>query len=221
MFDYDREYSGFKSEVESMCTRPAELERVRNEFKLFEERGWQKYIVVLARIMRGIEEDGFLFDEICTELGSARNSYALRKFRRGETDVNGLLGSRKGEEILFNDALRLTFSIHSPHDDFNVRSEINLDNILDPIVRQSGLFYKQKLLRNDNNPDCGHRMYQEELLVLSTASIPDEDVSLIVNETKESSEEEAERLRKYLIIRVRVIWYERTPEEALRRERRF
>ena len=221
MFDYEREYSEFKSTVESMCTKPAELERVRKEFKLFEERGWQKYIVVLSKVVRGVQKDGFLFNEICTELGSARNSYALRKFRGGETDVNGLLGSRKGEEILFNDALRLTFSIHSPHDDFNVRSEINLDNILDPIVKQSGLFYQQKILRNEKPADTSHSRLQEELLVLSTAPISEEDFSLIVNETRESTDDEAARLRKYLIIKVKVTWYEKTPEEALRRERRF
>ena len=203
MFDYDREYSGFKSEVESMCTKPAELERVRNEFKLFEERGWQKYIVVLSKIMRAIRNSGYSG----TEGGSARDSYALRMYSHSP-GYEGLIGNRRGEEILFNDALRMNYKIEEAHMHMNRTQIRTLDRILDPIVRDSGLQVRQKITKDRMTNGVNFKGFQEELIVLSDEPIPDEDFNLILNETEESSECEAERLRKYLIVKLNVDWWE-------------
>ncbi len=208
MFDYEKEYSDFKNHLYEICTSQEERKRIDEEFELFERRGWQKYIVILSKIITGLEKDDVLqFDlaRTCHEGGSSYDSYVLRKFRGENADVlRNLLTDNRSRGYLFNDALRLMFSIHSFDKNMNIKSIQHLDAILDPIVKESGLHYAQNL---KSGPYPWAKECNVELLVLSESKIPEEDFELIVNETRRSTPEEADRLRKYLIVKFSVVWH--------------
>lgn len=102
--------------------------------------------------------------------------------------------------------------MQSNHDEHNVKSLEHLDAIFDPIVKESGLYYAQKILKNGASPLSYITAFQEELLVLSETPIPNADIELIATETRNSTEEEANRLRKYLIVKFSVTRYDHIPD---------
>ncbi len=195
--DEKRRWKEFRESVDALCTTEREKKRVGKEFALFEERGWENYILLMKDIMKAMNPESGL----CVQGGSVCDSYALEKYRTGETGELRLLLNEKGRQILFNDALRMNYVLENP-DSLMMEKIRNLDDVLDPIVLSSGLFKAQRLYEDTtNDPAVARRMV--EFLVLSNEPIDEDDMDLIANETRNSTPEEAGRLREYLIVKIR------------------
>ena len=94
----------------------------------------------------------------------------------------------EAKSILFNDALRVRIKyINVMGLSKGVLEEFQKK--LDSMSSELGLKYKEKLIQNN-----------EERIIVSNTVIPTEDLDLIKNEQRDSTEEENEVLRKYLII---------------------
>ncbi len=200
-----KKWQQLKRDIEALPRTTKEKKRIDAEFKLFEERGWEKYILFLCEVMKALKKKGVAGAE---NGGSACDSYVLGKLSmERDKELKDLFSNERACQILFNDALRMNWNILWPHDEYTEKSIRELDALLDPLVKKSGLHVAQNIQkvypqrRGDNG-----RITVVEHIVLSTASIPDEDMYLILHEKRESSPEEAARLRKYLIIKVTVEW---------------
>lgn len=181
-------YEEFKNRVLEVCRSAEETKRVQEEFALFEQRGWEKYVVLAADIIAKVETriKPIIFG------GSCWDSYAIRKAVDPHYDWSGLLQDKKSHDILFNDALRLDYSVVWAFDDWLVRDLIKLDSVLNECLAISGLHVKEVITKNEAT--------KEERMIISFSPIPEEDIALIAHETRQSTPEEADNLRKYLII---------------------
>lgn len=195
MADTERKWAEFRETVESLCTTEMEKKRVEEEFILFEERGREKYILLMADIMKEVNMR-------CTLRGCVSASHALEKYRTGDKTVQfPLIPDGTGSRTLFNDALRMNF-VFGHTSESRLRDEIRrLDDVLDPIVLSSGLFKDQRLYEDmTDDPLVINR--KVEFLVLSSRPIDEDDMDLIVNETGKIPPEEAERLGKYIVVKI-------------------
>lgn len=179
-------YSDFKKRAEEVCIREDEKNRLKEEFDLFKKRGWEKYICFLA-------------DVLPTTLipyigGSCLDSYALRKVIEPQKEMLGLLKDEKCHDILFGDALRLNYPVKGLFKEDVVRNLMELHTFLDDCVVGSKLFSKEVITSKENEKSI--------LMIISALPIPDDDVELIANESKDSTPEEASRLMQYLIINI-------------------
>ena len=52
--DERKRWTSFRETVDSLCTTEREKERIEAEFSLFEKRGWEKYILLMAEIMKAM-----------------------------------------------------------------------------------------------------------------------------------------------------------------------
>ena len=166
-----------------------EKARIMEEDDLFEKRGWKKYIFAIGKHFS--EERQFPSDFFG---GSARDSYLLYKVSFPDTVNTTLLTNEEAKSILFNDALRVRIKyIHVKSLSKGILEEFQrkLDNMSSVL----GLKYKEKLIQNT-----------EERIIVSNTDIPTEDFDLINNEKKDSSKEEIEVLRKYLIIVLKIYY---------------
>lgn len=190
----DRAYRLFRNALNS-CETEAEKERVKEEISLFEGRGWVEYFSVLEKL---ISEFRDLSGEMPVYMNkSVLDSYAMYRTRNIFKD-NKLLRDEKAKGILFNDALRLDISVYNA--EFNKqllrRNEI-IRRPLDEILLESGLNYEILETRRTD-------LSIEQLIIVSTSDIPKKDIDVILNEKKESSKEETDILRKYLILNFKV-----------------
>ena len=195
MADTERKWAEFRETVESLCSTEMEKKRVEKEFTLFEERGREKYILLMADIMKEVNMR-------CTLRGCVSASYALEKYRTGDKTVQFChILDGTGSRTLFNDALRMNFVLEHTSES-RLRDEIRkLDDVLDPIVLSSGLFKDQRLYEDmTDDPLVINR--KVEFLILSTEPIDEDDMDLIVNETGKITPEEAERLGKYIVVKI-------------------
>ena len=195
MADTERKWAEFRETVESLCSTEMEKKRVEKEFTLFEERGREKYILLMADIMKEVNMR-------CTLRGCVSASYALEKYRTGDKTVQfPLILDGTCSRTLFNDALRMNFVLEHTSES-RLRDEIRkLDDVLDPIVLSSGLFKDQRLYEDmTDDPLVINR--KVEFLVLSSEPIDEDDMDLIVNETGKITPEEAERLGKYIVVKI-------------------
>ena len=195
MADTERKWAEFRETVESLCSTEREKKRVEEEFTLFEERGREKYILLMANIMKEVNVR-------CTLRGCVSAFYALEKYRTGDKTVQfPLILDGQGSRTLFNDALRMNFVLEHTSES-RLRDEIRrLDDVLDPIVLSSGLFKDQRLYEDmTDDPLVINR--KVEFLILSTEPIDEDDMDLIVNETGKITPEEAERLGKYIVVKI-------------------
>ena len=165
------------------------IARIEEEAELFEKRGWCDYISFLYDLIPFLEREHFFLWK------SARNSHilnhALYLFDRDMTNDD------KQRQILFNDALRLdAFSpicFEGSVDDFRTK-------IIDQIflyLKEYGLLYKEVVFDSE-------KAESNTLLIISRNNIPDDDVDIILNETRECSDSETEVLRKYLLLTIRI-----------------
>ena len=195
MADTERKWAEFRETVESLCSTEMEKKRVAKEFTLFEERGREKYILLMADIMKEVNMR-------CTLRGCVSASYALEKYRTGDKTVQfPLILDGQGSRTLFNDALRINYVLEHTSES-RLRDEIRrLDDALDPIVLSSGLFKDQRLYEDmTDDPLVINR--KVEFLVLFSRPIDEDDMDLIVNETGKITPEEAERLGKYIVVKI-------------------
>lgn len=161
----------------------AEKARVMEEDALFRERGWTKYILAIGNYFAEERKQECLFFG-----GSARDSYLLYKVSFPETTNRDLLESETAKQILFNDALRLRIR-YVYIDRFLQEKLFEFQKKLDIMTCDLGLKYREKLVSNN-----------KERIVISENSIPDEDFDIINSETKNSTEEVNDILRKYFIV---------------------
>ncbi len=200
-------YDSFKKSVMALELDDDEKKRVEEEFSLFESRGWESYIPLISKILGGVRDDDSLFSEVCSIGGSAYDSYALRKLNTPDNDIKGMLSNKKGRDILFNDTLRLNFALHYPHNDFTISNLIKLVRIIE---RSMGGQYCTEMFSKRIRPGKDEdylSLINEETLIVSPFPIPRGELSLISYETKDSDTEEAEILRKYLLIKIRTVFY--------------
>ncbi len=184
-------YSELQKRVEGVCQRQDEKQRIEEEFIFFEKRDWEEYVSFLAEILS-------LTQNNLTPIklgGSCLDSYVLRKFLEPQKELLSLLKDEKCRNILFNDALRLDFFITWSREEWIIRDLKKLDNIFENGIKDSGLQMREIITKEKGD--------KEEKVIISTSLIPDEDVSLIANETKESTAEETSKLLKYLIITIK------------------
>lgn len=166
-----------------------EKARIMEEDDLFEKRGWKKYILAIGKYFPdGMQYPWDFFG------GSVRDSYLLYKVSFPNKVNTTLLTNEKAKKILFNDALRLKIK----YINVNTLSRGILEEFqrkLDNMYSVLGLKYKEKLIQNN-----------EERIIVSNTDIPTEDFDLINNEERDSTEEENEVLRRYLIIVLKVYY---------------
>ena len=184
------EFNLLKSKARNYTFRDAGVTRLEEEVALFEDRQWCNYVALLSELIPYLEKEHFILWK------SARNSYLLNKaIYFSERDITN---DHKQKAILFNDALRLDaftpICFESSVAAF--RAKI-MDQIL-CYLKEYGLFYKEVVFDNE-------KAESNTLLIISNSNnIPDEDVDVILNETKESSGSEAEVLRKYFLLTIRI-----------------
>ena len=179
-----RSYEEMLNYVLSISTEE-EKARIKEEDKLFEKRGWKKYILFIGNCFsEDRKADWNAYS------GSARDSYLLYKVSFPEKINSTLLIREKAKGILFNDALRVNINdvfIES----FLIKKLENFHRKLESISSELGLKYKKILIQD-----------KKERIIVSNTDIPTEVFDLINNEKKESNEEENKVLRKYLIINI-------------------
>lgn len=168
-----------------------EKARIMEEDDLFEKRGWKKYILAIGKYFPdGMQYPWDFFG------GSVRDSYLLYKVSFPNKVNSTLLKNKEAKNILFNDALRLKIKY------------INVDTLSKGILEEFqgklknmssvlGLEYIRESIQNNKEKI---KEKNEERIIVSNTVIPTEDLDLIKNEKKDSTEEENEVLRKYLII---------------------
>lgn len=172
-------------------SKEEEKARIMEEDDLFEKRGWKKYILAIGKYF----PDGMQYP--CDFFGgSVRDSYLLYKVSFPNKINRTLLENKEAKNILFNDALRLKIKyIHVDTLSIGILEEFqgklkNMSSVL-------GLEYIRESIRNNKEKI---KEKNEERIIVSNTVIPTEDLDLIKNEKKDSTEEENEVLRKYLII---------------------
>ena len=168
-----------------------EKARIMEEDDLFEKRGWKKYILAIGKYFPdGMQYPWDFFG------GSVRDSYLLYKVSFPNKINRTLLENKEAKNILFNDALRLKIKyIHVDTLSKGILEEFqgklkNMSSVL-------GLEYIRESIQNNKEKI---KEKNEERIIVSNTVIPTEDLDLIKNEKKDSTEEENEVLRKYLII---------------------
>ena len=168
-----------------------EKARIKEEDELFEERGWKKYILFIGNCFSEDRKADWN-----SYGGSARDSYLLYKVSFPDTVNTTLLTNEEAKSILFNDALRVRIRyIHVDTLSKGILEEFqgklkNMSSVL-------GLEYIRESIQNNKEKI---KEKNEERIIVSNTVIPTEDLDLIKNEKRDSTEEENEVLRKYLII---------------------
>ena len=185
-----RSYEEMLNYVLSISTKE-EKARIMEEDMLFEERGWKKYILFIGNCFSEDRKADWN-----SYGGSARDSYLLYKVSFPDTVNTTLLTNEEAKSILFNDALRLKIKyIHVDTLSKGILEEFqgklkNMSSVL-------GLEYNRESIQNNKEKI---KEKNEERIIVSNTVIPTEDLDLIKNEKRDSTEEENEVLRKYLII---------------------
>ena len=185
-----RSYEEMLNYVLSISTEE-EKARIKEEDKLFEKRGWKKYILFIGNCFSEDRKADWN-----SYGGSARDSYLLYKVSFPNKVNSTLLNNKESKNILFNDALRLKIKyIHVDTLSKGILEEFqgklkNMSSVL-------GLEYNRELIQNNKEII---KENNEERIIVSNTVIPTEDLDLIKNERRDSTEEENEVLRKYLII---------------------
>ena len=185
-----RSYEEMLNYVLSISTKE-EKARIMEEDMLFEERGWKKYILFIGNCFSEDRKADWN-----SYGGSARDSYLLYKVSFPDTVNTTLLTNEEAKSILFNDALRVRIRyIHVDTLSKGILEEFqgklkNMSSVL-------GLEYIRESIQNNKEKI---KEKNEERIIVSNTVIPTEDLDLIKNEKRDSTEEENEVLRKYLII---------------------
>ena len=183
-----RSYEEMLNYVLSISTEE-EKTRIKEEDKLFEKRGWKKYILFIGNCFS--EDRQFDWNAYS---GSARDSYLLYKVSFPDKINSTLLIRKRAKEILFNDALRVNIK-HVFIESYLIKKREEFHRKLDSMSSELGLKYKRILIQNN-----------EERIIVSSTDIPTEDFDLINNEKKDSNYEENDILRKYLIIVLKIYY---------------
>ena len=184
MFDYDREYAEFKFRVEYDYTTAKEKAKIKKELALFEQLDWQKYIVILPKVIQRIEEyaqydDSYTIrDTDC----SLFNTYAFLKFISQEFDAYGFPRDYKNsKESLSKSAISLTFYIQPTGENLNFN---HIARCLEPIIEESGLYCSQRILNNVTASHLCDPTFQEALYIFSTSPIPISDTDSLSKENR-------------------------------------
>ncbi len=185
-----RSYEDLLNYVLSISTKE-EKARIMEENELFEKRGWKKYILAIGKYFPdGMQYPWDFFG------GSVRDSYLLYKVSFPNRVNSTLLKNKEAKSILFNDALRLKIK-YIKVDTLSRGILEEFQRKLDNMSSVLGLEYIRESIQNNKEKI---KEKNEERIIVSNTVIPTEDLDLIKNEKRDSTEEENEVLRKYLII---------------------
>ena len=181
------EYSEFKSKAENICLREDEKKRIATEFALFEERGWEEYVVLLADILGRIASVKHVHLS-----GSYKDSYAISKVVNPAGDIS----CRQEDGELFPSGLNFcSLAIWRPVE-FWITGKIRKnDEIIRNAVDSSGLYVRRVEGKAERD--------RIETTVVSTVPVSDEDVKTAVKSHDDFTPEEKDRMKKYLIITIR------------------
>jgi len=181
-----------KEELLLKCDKE-ETQRISEEIELFEKRNWNNYVYFLIGLLKELP--------ICTYIGgSIANSYLIRKiFIEFEKDEEAFLNRTLVKEILFNDALRLRLDMPGP---FTV-IEKRINKILEYINNKiSEIGFYKKEISEIHGYKRGYVKSITKLIVLSERELTEDEFTTIINEKRDSTEEENVLLRSILIIKI-------------------
>ena len=181
-YGFDSDFIGFKG---------IEAVRIKKEAEIFQKRGWQEYILFLAAFLKELDKTGVKYTHSSK---SAMDSYLLAKMVDPDFFDEHKVHNDNSLSYLENDALRLALNVVTIRDNFKSEFEA-IDKALKSALDKYPL--KMKEILRENSCDK-----MSELTILSHDAIPQEHIEIVQNETKESSDYEAEVLRKYLIITI-------------------
>ena len=167
-----------------------EIKRIDKEDRLFHDRGWEKYILFLANVLVDLS------DILCMTGLSALDSYVLFKAVHPEEKNLRLLHSVYSEEVLFNDALRLSVDIVYAFEDRLIKLAREVSEVLEYHFREEGLQYHESIIPNSQYS------HGSELIIVGNEFPSEKDRNVVLSEKRESTEEENSILRRYLLIRV-------------------
>ena len=169
-----------------------EESRIEEEISLFKERGWEHYVLFLSNLLPELRRS----DALSSLSKSALDSYFLYKAENGPSINHDKLRDSKAKSILLNDALRLDINLVGLKFMWEEKLQ-SINDIIESNIKEHNLFSAERL-NNSTQDDAS------ETLILSTSRIPESDVKIILNEKTESTEEESEILRKYLIMKISI-----------------
>ena len=181
------DYPEFRRKAENVCVKEDEKKRIAAEFAVFEERGWEKYVVLLTEILGRIASVKHVHPS-----GSYKDSYAIAKVVNPAGDIS----CRQEDGELFPSGLSFcSLAIWRPVE-FWITGKIRKnDEIIRNAVDSPGLYVRRAEGKAERD--------RIETTVVSTVPVPDEDVKTAVKSHDDFTPEEKERMKKYLIITVR------------------
>ena len=195
MADTERKWTELTEGVLSLCTTTPERDVVRDELRLFEKKGWKRFVLLLAAVFNSLNES----NPGAGESGSVFSSRAL-SLLRGKSAFVSAEDFREG-------ALTVDFNIWWPGNRYTERSMEMLDGILASCVSASGLYAAQDYAVL--SPVEGKDHLDKEMVlvrVISTSPVTEDDMALILSRG-EKTKEEKKRLGRFLVIRETVDWF--------------
>ena len=187
-------FNNYPSLVQFVKEQTSEKEesRIEEEISLFQERGWEHYVLFLSNLLPELRRS----DALPSLSKSALDSYFLYKAENGPSINHDKLRDSKAKSILLNDALRLDINLVGLKFMWEEKLQ-SINDIIESNIKEHNLFSAERL--NMNTQDKA-----SETLILSTSKIPEADINIIMNEKTESTKAESEILRKYLLIRITI-----------------
>lgn len=185
-------YLGLVQYVREHSTDKEEIARIEEEIRLFEERGWEEYVLFLANLLPRLNKS----EALPFLSKSALDSYFLYKAENGSSINQDRLRNDKAKGILFNDALRLDIKLVWMRSYWEEKIRV-FNDIFKSEIKKHGLFSSERQTLNTKDD-------VSETVILSTSEIPEKDVEIIMNEKPDSTGSESGILRKYLIIRISI-----------------
>ena len=174
-----------------------ELERIREENKLFINRKWEKYVLFLVNTLSNRSGIDYSFRPEWG--GSALDSLIIQK-----AIGFGIWGDEhepfveRNRNILFNDALRLVLRVHSQ---FIREQDLTKSiNQFEESLDEYGFNHVNGIVNNRFYTNHGRHNDKAEVYIISENRITDEYIAAVKNENVNESEDEKSLLRECLLV---------------------
>lgn len=193
-------FDDFVEQALKRCTSEEEIERVNEEVELFRNRGWEKYIVLVVKLIKDIQQ--FRFFDPYNLVGSAMDSYAIRLVTTNKKESKDFLEDNNKRRILFTDTLRFTFQFHKMFMEGTLDFFKRLNDNLEAYISELGLVYTEHLIDGENARAIGSPRTKDNLIIISNNRVLEDDEKWILTETRKVRDGEIDILRKYLLIKI-------------------
>ena len=160
-------YLGLVQYVREHSTDKEEIARIEEEIRLFEERGWEEYVLFLANLLPRLNKS----EALPFLSKSALDSYFLYKAENGSSINQDRLRNDKAKGILFNDALRLDIKLVWMRSYWEEKLRV-FNDIFKSEIKRHGLFSSERQTLNTKDD-------VSETVILSTSEIPEKDVEIM------------------------------------------